>query len=626
MSRTFDRCRVGEVRPSQVIHTFGVGALVDLPNVSALVMGLPYWEAPTPRAVISEPRLLAVVRNHLGEQVQQLVSPPTPLEADANNPLDPDSLKGVPVTAFPKWVKCPACNLIAPLDYGVFALKEEPYRPDRTRFVHVNCDKVKGRPPAVMPVRFVRSCHNGHLDDFPWRQFVCGRNSNCRSVLRLYEFGVSAQADDIVVKCDTCQNSSPMSVAFSEKGKALIGKCRGKHPHLDVQEECEEESKSMLAGASNLWFSVSLSALSIPSDSGELAQLVEENWHVLEHATTIEILGAFRLAGNLGAFAKWDDDAVWQVMEEKRGSNSDSDGERLDSRRLKDEEWEIFSNPDPSLNSRDFKLVTEEPPKGFEDLIEKVVRVERLRVVNAQIGFTRVQSPGDYSDVSEIPEMRRVPIARERPTWVPASEVRGEGLFIQFREDAIQAWERLEELERADQELFAAHRRFRRIRKIEDDAGGYPHARYAMIHAVSHALLRQLAIECGYSAASLQERIYSRNQAKDADGPAMAGLLLYTAAADSEGTLGGLVSLGRPRELGRHLDQALESMKLCASDPLCAEHVPGGESATLHGAACHACLFVSETSCEAGNKYLDRSLLIRTVAGDAVPFFDREDE
>jgi hypothetical protein len=106
----------------------------------------------------------------------------------------------------------------------------------------------------------------------------------------------------------------------------------------------------------------------------------------------------------------------------------------------------------------------------------------------------------------------------------------------------------------------------------------------------------------------------------------MAGLLLYTAAADSEGTLGGLVSLGRPKELGRHLRQALESMKLCASDPLCAEHVPGGEGATLHGAACHACLFSSETSCESGNKYLDRSFLIRTVAGYSVPFFDREDD
>ena len=51
-------------------------------------------------------------------------------------------------------------------------------------------------------------------------------------------------------------------------------------------------------------------------------------------------------------------------------------------------------------------------------------------------------------------------------------------------------------------------------------------------------------------------------------------------------------------------------MRLCASDPLCAEHHPCREGVTLHGAACHACTFVPETSCERGNKYLDRSVLV----------------
>jgi hypothetical protein len=102
----------------------------------------------------------------------------------------------------------------------------------------------------------------------------------------------------------------------------------------------------------------------------------------------------------------------------------------------------------------------------------------------------------------------------------------------------------------------------------------------------------------------------------------MAGILLYTAAPDSEGTLGGLVSLGEPKTLGRHLDQALESMRLCASDPLCAEHHPLRDGLTLHGAACHACLFLPETSCERGNKYLDRSVLVETVESDTLAFFE----
>jgi hypothetical protein len=101
----------------------------------------------------------------------------------------------------------------------------------------------------------------------------------------------------------------------------------------------------------------------------------------------------------------------------------------------------------------------------------------------------------------------------------------------------------------------------------------------------------------------------------------MAGVLVYTAAPDSEGTLGGLVSLGRPEVFGRHLSQALDAMSLCASDPLCAEHHPYREGVSLHGATCHACLFASETSCERGNKYLDRSVLVPTVERDKLAFF-----
>jgi hypothetical protein len=131
--------------------------------------------------------------------------------------------------------------------------------------------------------------------------------------------------------------------------------------------------------------------------------------------------------------------------------------------------------------------------------------------------------------------------------------------------------------------------------------------------------MRQLSLECGYSAASLRERIYANDDERN--GPLMAGVLIYTAAPDSEGTLGGLVRMGRPSDLGRHIARALEEMRLCSSDPLCADHWPDAEGNTLHAAACHACLFAPETSCERGNKYLDRTALVTTVRGDP-GFFD----
>ncbi len=100
----------------------------------------------------------------------------------------------------------------------------------------------------------------------------------------------------------------------------------------------------------------------------------------------------------------------------------------------------------------------------------------------------------------------------------------------------------------------------------------------------------------------------------------MAGVLLYTAAPDSEGTLGGLVALGEPAELGFHLRGAIGDAALCASDPLCAEHDPDQDGVTLHAAACHACLFAPETSCERGNRYLDRAVLAELVTGQDIAF------
>ena len=108
------------------------------------------------------------------------------------------------------------------------------------------------------------------------------------------------------------------------------------------------------------------------------------------------------------------------------------------------------------------------------------------------------------------------------------------------------------------------------------------------------------------------------------EGGPMAGVLIYTAAPDSEGTLGGLVQLGEPEELGRHIRCALEALTLCASDPLCAEHQPPQDGLTLHASACHACLFSAETSCERGNRYLDRSVLVGTVHREDLAFFRGE--
>ncbi len=163
--------------------------------------------------------------------------------------------------------------------------------------------------------------------------------------------------------------------------------------------------------------------------------------------------------------------------------------------------------------------------------------------------------------------------------------------------------------------LRGGHTGWRNARHLDPEEG-YPGIRYAMLHTLSHLLIRELALECGYNAASIRERIY----ANTTNGTPQAGILIYTAAADSDGTLGGLVDLGKPENLGRLLEQALNRSRICSSDPLCSEHDPEKDR-SLHGAACHACSLVAETSCEKGNRYLDRALLVPTLEHTEAAFF-----
>lgn len=148
------------------------------------------------------------------------------------------------------------------------------------------------------------------------------------------------------------------------------------------------------------------------------------------------------------------------------------------------------------------------------------------------------------------------------PTWIPATEVHGEGIFLQFHEERIVAWEQQPAIKAYEQAFWNAHTAWRRNRRIENPDHHYPGLRYVLLHLLAHALIRQFSLACGYTAASIRERIYAL--APEHEEVPMAGMLLYTAAPDSEGTLGGLVSLGDPEELERHLTHTLEQVRLCA--------------------------------------------------------------
>lgn len=615
---TMRKSEVGELRPSQVLTTFGVGSLVDLPNLSVMVMGLESW--PDSYATeIGEERLLLSAQKVLGPQLRRLLAAPRGPETIGaqTNWFDEARQIGVPVAPFPRWLVCSKCRLLAPLSSGLFESKVTAYRPDKACFVHA-CT-TQGRAPMAVPARFLVACNKGHLDDFPWLQFVHrGQDTDCQGPLYLYEVGASGEAADVEVLCGKCKENGArrrMAEAFGRDNQINMPPCRGRRPHLrdSDQKGCDvPHVQPILQGASNSWFGVMISALSVPQATDKMAQLVDENWTVLEKAQSREVVSAFRAIGQLKDFGQYSDEDVWQAVETKRQGDEQGTEEPND---LKSPEWAVFSDPSSAQESKFFRLRPVDPPDDFLKCFEKIVLAEKLREVRALIGFTRIESPRDFDSPLEVPPERRMRLSRRDPTWIPASETRGEGIFFQFSEKAVEKW--VLKTKKYEAEFYEGHKKWRASKNLPNPESGFPGLRFILLHTFAHAVIRQLAVECGYTTASITERIYSRSPQ---DGEPMAGVLIYTAAPDSEGTLGGLCALGQPAKLGRHLHQALDKMALCASDPLCAEHDPGSGD-KLHGAACHACAFLPETCCERGNKYLDRSVLVKTLERDDLAFF-----
>ena len=420
-----------------------------------------------------------------------------------------------------------------------------------------------------------------------------------------------------------------MSQALGEEGRQRLPRCRGRHPHLGIFTEggCQAEPRVMLVGASNLWFAATQSIIDMPRlDPAEQQRdrltalgraLGDDLESVGENLPFVRML-LKRGDADAVRLRDLDDDELTELLR-TLALPTESDDDRLKRRESWDPvdllvpEWNYLLTEPPGDHheDRDSGLVIS--PRSLGDVpagVSRVLAVDRLRKVNAVLGFTRVD---DYDRVDDS-EARLVSLVRSgRPAWVPATEDRGEGIFIQLDEDAVARWETRVLTSPVWAAHRAAHRRnFERrfsetAKQINPDERLAP-PRYWLIHTLAHALIRQMAMSSGYGAASISERIYAWRATEQRE--AAAGMLLTTTASDSDGTLGGLVSLSEPGRLADILGHALRAMTRCSSDPVCARRVPQDPEDFLHGAACHCCTMVSETSCERANRFLDRRFVV----------------
>ena len=235
----------------------------------------------------------------------------------------------------------------------------------------------------------------------------------------------------------------------------------------------------------------------------------------------------------------------------------------------------------------------------------------RSRAPSSSIG-ANLQGEYEFAGRKVKPAVLTLPTGNEK--WLPAAEVRGEGVFVELSEEELSAWEKRDAVRQRAEQLLRAFG--------GDGKGEFPGVRFFLLHSLSHLLLTAVSLECGYAASAIRERIYCGRA--EVGGPNMAALMLTTGTTGSEGTLGGLVEEGR--RIRHHLREAWDLGRLCSNDPVCAAHDPSSESSDrrTEGAACHGCLYIAECSCEWFNRFLDRALVVPTIGNDPALAFFRE--
>ncbi len=628
----------GPIRRAQLIAPFGAGAMVVVRDGTSLISGgLDNWYkregGPDPgQPVDVDEYRVEEWRLQKQLKVSHFRQPPDYRDRQQGEGEKVPNFKlTVPFLRFPQWHFCPSprCK----------RLYEVPLS-SRNKKKCEECEK-KRKTRYVLQVPFVAMCDHGHIQDFPWREWAhSSAGSSCQQPLRLLATGgASLAAQKVVCDCGAGRslasiteasqggNSTYLSDNLDSGGQQFL--CRGKRPWLGkgAEEPCARPLRGSLRSASNVYFAQVKSAIYLPrgnsSVPSELIQLFEEP-PLSTIASLLAESGAEikpeRLRSKypelLEPFTNDQMEAALAIIlsTEEDEAETGVKGDDYETAFLR-AEYDVLKTP----RQEEQLLIEAADLSNYEDDIaryfSRVMLVNKLRETRALAGFTRIVVENDQDM-----EQRKALLWKNPPefasSWLPAYIVYGEGIFLELDENLLQSWETLPEVAKRAKALESNYQQVQRAKGL---ALRTVEPRLLLLHTFAHLLMNRLTFECGYSSAALRERLFVSS---NPNAP-MAGVLVYTAAGDAEGTMGGLVRMGKPSYLEPVIRRALEGAQWCSADPVCMEMGSSGgqgpDSCNL--AACHNCALVPETACERFNRFLDRAVVVGEINNRSVGYF-----
>lgn len=603
-----------EIRQATVIQGNGPGSLTVLQEgLSVIIPGLDAWYRkqttysdnsngiPNMKSIQEVPDKCRVMDANLMKMLGvDFFAVPPAVGLDVKNKTFTQSLN---VSVFPTWSVCYNCRRLARIKADVKYLPFcEP------------CKAQHNKKRKVVQVNFIVVCQDGHIDEFPWNEWVHASSSGgCTNPNLIMESSGSGDLKGQRVTCQSCKKTRTLAGTneSDDEGSTLTNKlnasgepfkCSGGRPWLGDKVSCSQPIRLILRNATNLYYSNQVSSILVPvktNDEHAADLLIDQQYFAILKDLVMVNYDYAKVANSLVApinspFSSFRVEEISDRLKVKFPNANTIILEELatPAQTIKKPEWEALSK----LQEGEHLRVRSVGYEGQISGVDLVHSVPTLVKTTALTGFSRlIPKPIDLSVGKAL--MRRNPHLNSAK-WLPAIQYVGEGIFIRLDEEAVKTWENQPELQnRTD----LVHKNLESSNRLNPDE--LPTPRRIMLHTLSHALIHELVVECGYIAAALSEKIYSDE--------GQAGILIYTASPDADGTMGGLVEMAMPDLLARVFKNAIEAASWCSNDPVCMELGKDGQG--LMGtnlAACHSCCLLPETACAHFNQALDRALLV----------------